>query len=458
MLAPSAIPARRVPPHPKVLHAIQSEMKARRITVGDRHMMSVAAALAAEPVGVEGLNQGLFYPPTVPPAGGPALAPTRTARSRPTKGKMRCLVVLVDFKDNKGKRPADEFREMLFSQGQLSPGSMRDFYAENSRGHVDLDGQVVGWLRMPETYVYYTGGQSGTSPDNYPHNAQKMAEDAVRLAAKVINFKDFDRDGDGFLDGLFLIHAGEGAETDTDPATRGDKIWSHQWNLRTPFVSRGVSVYAYCTEPKDGRVGVFCHEFGHMLGLPDLYDTTNRSHGVGAWCVMGAGSWNDDGLTPAHFCAWAKVRLGWLRPKVVRAADSLMLDPVEAPHKGDVHRLWTGGGVHQEYFLLENRQLIGFDRKLPGSGLLIWHIDEAQDSNNNPGAYLVALAQADGEFHLERNRNRGDAGDPFPGSTGKSRFDDASRPNSRDNLANSTGVAVTNIKVDGTAMGCDVAV
>jgi immune inhibitor A len=421
-------------------------------------MTSVAAALAAEPIGVEGLNQGLFYPPSAPAAAGPALAPTRVARSRPTKGQMKCLVVLIDFKDNQGKRPVEEFREMLFSRGQFSTGSMRDFYAENSRGHLDLDGQVVGWLRMPETYSYYTAGKSGTSADNYPHNARKMAEDAVRLAAAEVNFKDFDGDGDEFLDGLFLIHAGGGAETDEDEATRGDKIWSHQWNLTIPFNSHGVSVYAYCTEPEDGRVGVFCHEFGHMLGLSDLYDTTNRSHGVGAWCVMGAGSWNNDGLTPAHFCAWAKARLGWLRPRVVREAGRLTLEPIAPPHNGEVCRLWTGGKAGQEYFLLENRQRIGFDRDLPGPGLLIWHIDETRENNDNPGAYLVTLVQADGLFHLERNKNRGDAGDPFPGSTGNDRFDETSTPHSRDNLGNSTGVVITKITGDSTSVGCDVAV
>jgi hypothetical protein len=86
MLFRFSVPAQCVPPHPRVLKAIQSEMRARRLSASDRHLASVAAALAAEPVGVEGLNQGLFYPPSPPAARGPALAPTRAARSRPTKG------------------------------------------------------------------------------------------------------------------------------------------------------------------------------------------------------------------------------------------------------------------------------------------------------------------------------------------------------------------------------------
>jgi immune inhibitor A len=147
-----------------------------------------------------------------------------------------------------------------------------------------------------------------------------------------------------------------------------------------------------------------------------------------------------------------------LRPRVVHEAKGLTVEPVEAPDNGEVWRLWTGGKASKEYFLLENRRLIGFDRELPGPGLLIWHIDEKRANNDNPGAYLVALEQADGEVHLESNVNRGDTGDPFPGSTGNTRFDDTSEPNSRDNFGNSTGVAVTKISVDGTSVRCDVAV
>ena len=111
--------------------------------------------------------------------------------------------------------------------------------------------------------------------------------------------KRFDTDDDGFVDGIFLIHAGGGAEAEPNPTKRKDMIWSHKWTLPTPFSNSGVKVYAYSTEPEDGHVGVFCHEFGHVLGLPDLYDTTYRSEGVGIWCLMGAVHGEAAGTSPS---------------------------------------------------------------------------------------------------------------------------------------------------------------
>lgn len=329
---------------------------------------------------------------------------------------------------------------MLFSQTTYPTGGMRDFYKENSYGQLDVDGEVVGWLRLPQPYSYYV---NGTEASAYPRNAQRMVEDALNQAVQHVDFRNFDADGDKYLDGLFVVHAGGGAET--DPAdTRAQKIWSHQWNIPKPFVSNGITAYAYCTEPEDGHVGVFSHEFGHMLGLPDLYDLSYRSEGVGVWCVMGAGVWNNDGLTPAHFCVWSKARLGWVRPIIIKQAQTLKLLSIEQ-NKDAVYRLWTEGKANSEYFLIESRQLVGFDAKLPTDGLLIWHIDDLQHNNNDPKHYLVGLEQADGKLHLELGRNTGDKGDTYPGSTNNTRFDATSNPASADYFGNPTGVSVTNI-------------
>ncbi len=271
-----------------------------------RSLSSAGPLLAGEPRSLQGLNEGIFYPPDVS-SRGLQPAPQAAGRSRPTVGSVHCLVLLVDFADNVGQRDPGEMREMLVSRGTHPTGSMRDFYHENSYGQLDVDGTVVGWLRMPQPYTYYTGGQRGLGA--YPHNTQRLVEDALVLAAQQVDFRRFDADGDLFLDGLFIVHAGGGAEAEVNPVTRLAKIWSHQWTIPQPFVSAGITAYAYCATPEDGRIGVFCHEFGHMLGLPDLYDTSYRSSGVGQWCVMGTGSWNKGGLTPGHFCAWAKARL-----------------------------------------------------------------------------------------------------------------------------------------------------
>ncbi len=444
-----------VGPAPNVLKAIRAEMKKRKFSPQDRRMPLVSAALVAEPIREVGFNEGIFYPPEQLPRRAAALAPAEAVRSRPTTGKLRCLVLLVDFSDNQGTRPAQDFQDMLFSQGTYPTGSLRDFYKENSYGQLDVDGQVVGWLRLPQKYSYYVNGKNGGGP--YPTNAKKMVEDALALAAQQVDFRQFDTDGDKFLDGLFVVHAGGGAEADPNKASRAKKIWSYQWNISQPFVSNGVTAYAYCTEPEDGRAGVFCHEFGHMLGLPDLYDTNYTSEGVGAWCVMGAGSWNNGGLTPGHFCAWSKMTLGWLKPKNIKTAANVTLKPVEQD-KTAVRRLWSKGKTGAEYFLIENRQLIGFDADLPASGLLVWHIDDTQHNNDHPGSYWVGLRQADGRLDLEQNRNQGDAGDSYPGSAGNKTFNAGSNPNSNDRFGNPTSVAVTNVAVNNGVVTCKVKV
>jgi immune inhibitor A len=445
-----------VGPSPAVLKSIRTEMKSRKWSSQDLRMRSVTAALAAEPSAVHGLNEGIFYAAQALPSRVAALSPSLAVRGRPTSGHLKCLVLLVEFSDNKGKRPASDFRDMLFSQGSYPTGSMHDFYNENSCSQLNLQGDIVGWIQLPQSYSYYVNGQSGTGP--YPQNAQKMVEDALSIAKSQINFKDFDQDGDGYLDGLFVVHAGGGAEADPNLTTRKDKIWSHQWNITQPIVSNGVTAYAYCTEPEDGNVGVFCHEFGHMLGLPDLYDTTYRSSGVGVWCVMGGGSWNNGGQTPAHFCAWSKARLGWLKPTVVKNAGPLSLAAIEDCKKGKVYRSWTGGKAGTEYFLLENRQQTGFDAYLPAGGLLIWHIDDSQHNNDHPGSYWVGLVQADGKNDLEFGRNQGDEGDPYPGESKNKRFDASSNPNSDDILGNPTGVAVTLIALKSGIVTCNAKV
>jgi immune inhibitor A len=431
-------------------------MKRQRLTPGDRRLAAASPMLAAPPSSRPGINDGTFYPDDdLPRRPGLSLAPSRASKARPTTGTLQCLVLLVDFADNPGQRPPQEFKNMLFSKGQVPTGSMREFYAENSYGQTDLEGDVVGWLRLPQPYSYYVNGENGTG--NYPTNAQKMAEDALALAAQKVNLANFDTDGDGYIDGLFVVHAGGGAEADPNKATRAGKIWSHQYHLSKTFVSNGTKAYAYCTEPEDGRVGVFSHEFGHMLGLPDLYDTTYASEGVGVWCVMGGGSWLGGGDTPGHFCAWSKSRLGWIQPKVVKKPASLSLGPVETDKNG-VYRLWSKGKDGQEYFLIENRRRVGFDKKLPAEGLLIWHVDDAEHNNDHPGAYWVGLIQADGDQDLEKNRNDGDGGDVYPGTSKNKAFGPATTPPSRDQLGQPTGVAVTSIALKDSAVTCKVKV
>jgi immune inhibitor A len=438
--------------HPKVLKNIVKQL-------GDHHIVSTQelqiarrmGIVATSPVARPGFNDGIFFPDelsTIGPASA-SVIPEATVASveskSPKKRKLHAIALLVDFSDNKGMRPAKDFEKLLFDNA--NPNSVTNFYRQLSYGALEITGEVIGYVRAPQPYSYYTATESGTG-SNYPNNTPGLLNDALTIFCRNDNLARFDTDNDGFVDAIFLIHAGSGAEAEANPTKRKNMIWSHKWTLPQPFVNQGVKVFAYSTEPEDGRVGVFSHEFGHLLGLPDLYDTTFRSHGIGDWCLMAGGSWGGEGNRPARMSCWCLSKLGWIKPKVVTGKETLQLDTLEEKET-ECYRLWTNGSIGPEYFLLENRQAKGLDAALPGSGLAVWHIDERQSNNDNPLAYLVALLQADGNKDLELLRNSGDAGDLFPGDKGVAALDDNTTPSTRSNTGPPSRVALTNIAMSG---------
>jgi len=396
----------------------------------------------------------------------PAPHPPNLERARKNPGLyktmtttyLNALVILVDFSDNAADTlnhtPAD-YQELLFSEGTYVSGSMNDWYLENSYGEVGIGGVVTRWVRLPQTYAYYVNNNNGFG--DYPMNAQRMAEDAVAAVDSTVDFSQFDNDGDGYVDALFIVHAGPGAEATGNDAD----IWSHSWSMQNAQVRDGVTLSGYTTEPEEYgshlvTMGVFGHEFGHALGLPDLYDTDYSSDGVGFWSMMSGGSWGGGGATPVHFDAWSKSQLGWVDP-IVLAQDTtgVLFPPIE--NSPQVLRLWTGGMTGSEYFLIENRQQLGFDVSLPGEGLLIWHIDNAVSSNSDEWHKKVALVQADGNLDLENGRGS-DNGDPFPGDSLRLNFSDSTVPNSHDYFGNPTQVSVTNISPQGNDILFDAGV
>lgn len=433
-------------PAPAVVKNIRQAIKKNHaLSAADVRLASAMGLVAAIPQRPLGFNDGVFYPPEDAPLGmAPTNRPLRAARMARAEDdgvrKLHAIALLVDFSDNKGTRPAADFQTMLFDQA--NPDSMSSIYRELSYGRLDVSGEVVGYVRAPKPYSFYTAGESGTG-GNYPANTPGLLFDALTELCKTDSLKRFDTDGDGYVDGIFLIHAGGGAEAEADPSRRKDMIWSHKWTLPRPFVNQGVKVYAYSTEPEDGHVGVFAHEFGHVLGLPDLYDTSYRSEGVGNWCLMGGGSWGGGGDKPTRLSAWCLSKLGWIVPKNASSA-SFTLDTL-ANGAGNCLRVWSRGRQGPEYFLLENRQKTGRDQELPGSGLAVWHINEARSDNTNINDYKVGLVQADGKRDLENARNRGDRGDLFPGASGNKSLTDRTTPSSRANNGQASGVSLTGI-------------
>jgi len=358
------------------------------------------------------------------------------ARVRQTAGAhYKAVVILLQFPD----WPADtlnhtpaKFADLLFSRGTHPTGSLRDYYAEVSRDAFDVDGIVTRWYTATREYAEYANSQGGFGVA--PQNAQQMALDAIRLADPDVDFSQFDNDGpdgtpnsgddDGEIDGLFIVHAGPGGEetgSDTD-------IWSHKWNMPGGHATvDGISAFAYTTQPERWQsttpyntagdlmsVGVFCHEFGHVLGLPDLYDTSGlpgASEGLGEWDLMASGLYNHmpgapTGSKPAHLSAWSKMTLGWLEPTwVLEDTLSVTIPPVEST--GQAYRLWTNGVDAGEYFLIENRQPVGFDSALVRStverpvpqtahGLIIYHVDPGIIGNNIAAHKMVDIEEGGG--------------------------------------------------------------
>jgi immune inhibitor A len=386
-------------------------------------------------------------------------------------GERRAVVILIDFNDNQHMYASENFDSLVYSE---SGRSMRDYYTEVTYGMFTISRQseVTEWVRAPYDYSFYIGDSFGLYPGTFPANVQGIVYAACSLADPYVNFADYDEDDDGEVDAVFIVHAGPGAE---ETGYIG-WVWSHQWQLSNTgtgcpgayMTDDGVRIDHYSMEPErfDSldrfiTVGVFCHEYGHILGLPDLYDYDGSSSGLGMFAMMAAGSWGNAngqeflGASPVHFCAWSKYQLGWVSPIAVERIGVSRLDDQTIPCAafspiafrlledpgGPDWEFYTGIG---EYFLVENRYQTGYDRSLPGNGLLILHADDARSDNDNEDHPLVGIMQADGDgdFLLDYG-DLGRAEDLWKNS--EYGFGDTSRPASLDYDGNPTGVWVYDI-------------
>lgn len=359
-------------------------------------------------------------------------------------GTYNMLAVLIDFSDKPGQTATVFFDTLLFDN---HTGTLRHYYGTVSYDRLDIVTvnlpSLIGWIEAPQEYAWYCNHQKGCG--DYPQNTQKLCEDIVDVIDTLVDFSLYDNDGDDTVDAVILIHSGSGYEQTSDV----DDIHSHKWNIE-PRLKDNVYVYDYTIQPEywfqpgDMTCGVFCHEVGHILGLPDLYDPDYSSRGIGVWSVMSYGSWlgpNYDGSCPAEPDAWCRLQLGFTSSiDIEEHVGSMNIGNVE--ETGTIYRLLSDAMSTTEYFLVENRQKLGYDEYLPGDGLLIWHIDETKLTTMLPnmnewypghtinGHYGVALEQADGLYNLEQLNNSGDAGDPFPGSSSNNSFTHLSNPNS----------------------------
>jgi len=374
---------------------------------------------------------------------------------------MTLLILLVDFSDKPFTADyfaADsaDFDSILFSTARYNPtGSMTEYFLENSYGKLLIRGAVHGWYRMPQTYAYYVNGEAG-GLGIYPTNSQGLADAAINVAEDAgLDFSKFDTYGsygpDFKIDGLLIVHAGPGKELS---GANADML-SHKWSLKSTRVVGGLIISDYTMQPEElykksiSPIGVFCHEFGHVLGLPDLYDIDyepTSSDGIGIWSLMATGNYKGNSRLPSHLDAYCKARMGFLDPSEVYVNIINAEFPV-VEYNPIAYRLWKSGVYGTEYFLAENRQATGFDTLLPGSGLIIYHVDDATTDNNvEVTHYHVAVEQADGLYQIEyADGNEGDSGDPWPGSAVRTSFDDLSVPDSKAYIGSSSEVSVWNI-------------
>jgi immune inhibitor A len=419
---------------------------------------------------------------------------------------VRAIVLLVGFTDAPPGGPTVRFRptvwdSMLFNDVYVRGGAdtttirtLKRFYRTVSYGAVDIVTvnlpSSVGWLTAPHGYTYYCNGDNGFG--RYPNNAQRLVMDAVIAADPYVDFSQYATGG--VVRNLFVVHAGSGAEWNGG----GTLLWSHAWSVEaddgyghTPpaLYADGAKIADYSMEPEAGgnttgeggaaiapllpTVGVYAHEFGHVLGLPDEYDYGYESNGTGRVSLMAGGSWNRmpnvypdcAGNSPARPGAWALEKLGFVTPTVItEQTNGITLPPVTSNGTGSVLKVVYPGSGGAEYWLFENRQQMDFDQGFSrmgagAHGLLVYHVDEdvmdrtywlpneaecvsygvyrgqrncdcdtlAVNASNGEKWYGISLEQADGLYQLESGTSGGDAGDFFRASA--SSFTPSTTPN-----------------------------
>jgi M6 family metalloprotease-like protein len=367
------------------------------------------------------------------------------------------LVLCVKYSDIPNTYTSQSFQDMINNDTWKSGiGGMSKYYKEVSYNTLSIQADYQDWITAANTSSYYAKNNA-----NYSAHVKELVKQCIDAAkANGVNFANYDNDGDGVVDGVFILHAGKGAEEGSD----NNYIWSHQGSISSYTLSydgKTFDKYIVLPEKYNGGhvdIGVFCHEYGHVLGLPDTYDTdgaTNGgSEGVGQWCVMAGGSWGGDGASPerpVHMSAWCKNYLGFTVPTVVNASQALSIPQAETNSFN--YKIWMDNNQSDEYMLIENRQKTGFDSKLPGSGLLIYHIDQnlsdiwpfANEINVTNTHLGIKVYEADNLEEMSAGVNRGNAGDPYPGTYGKTSLTASTSPNSKLWNGISSGVEISNI-------------
>jgi M6 family metalloprotease-like protein len=397
-----------------------------------------------------------------------------------TPTTVNVLFLRVEFQPEPSPSAAQTTGTGLWSDPLYAHGNDPDFWVNRARTKfAEYWSQVSYGLfstavtispniyRLPAAMARY-GTETSSSLDSFIYDSITSAS----TGTVSVDFTQFDA--------VLIVHAGVGEESDVEGSTPND-LWSLYYDsnggicksvsgpcLTTTLRGGGVINEAIIMPQTDSRstpmpitvdpLGVYTHEFGHWLGLPDLYCTapTCLLDGAGEWSLMADGIYNSDrngptptwyGSSPAHLDAWSRAYLGWVNPRTpgnefisLSDVESVPTPPTPAPGT-NVIKIQASSASPSQYFLIENRQQDGYDAGLPGHGLLVWLIDEdvinaklsSNSINNSQSRPGLKLIEADGDFALLRTgagSDTGSAGDPFPGSTGNTRLTPMTRPSS----------------------------
>jgi len=366
------------------------------------------------------------------------------------EGDWNVPVLLIDFPDNPHTYSREEFQDLLFSENPDNPRSMTDYYNEVSYGKFHIVGDVFGWYTAKYNKDYY-GYLEEDGVIKWNPEIENLVIESINAAIEDpdMDFSKYDNKHDNLIDSVNVFFAGASS-------TEAGGIWSHSASMRFSIDNLYFVSYTIQSELVHGEmtsIGVFTHEFAHTLGLVDLYDIYYSSNGIGDFGLMGTGSKNSafgrSGDCPAHMCAWSKIRLGWIDPLITDVPGYQQIQ--SSAIYPQCIRI-NGNMPEHEYFLVENRQKMKFDRDLPGEsgGMLIWHIDDSRYMNHDPDNRVVDLEQAQKLQTLDLQYedpeySSGDNNDYFREGKEFSKYTD---PNSKSDYGIDSGISIIDFNKD----------
>lgn len=342
----------------------------------------------------------------------------------------RGLIILVNFADLAFTETIEEMDSMHNAKNYTrdyeyvyrgntyqvsSEGSARQYFYDASFGQYNPQFDVIGPVTVSREYAYYGKNNVNTQFDQRPW---EMVKEACVIADTLldVDFTQYDNDNDDIVDFVYVIYAGYG-EADGGGA---NTIWPHSYQLSAAGAycrldGVRVDLYAcgneidYYTKKHTG-IGTFCHEFSHVLGLPDLYTTEGQTHKtLGEWSILDYGPYNNDGNTPPAYSAYERFFMGWLTPEVIVDSANIRLEELNSSQRAllisteDKHNLIGNDPKSTRFYLLENRQQQGWDTYLPGHGLMLTYVQynatrwQENTVNNTSRSMGVDLIEADGK-------------------------------------------------------------